>query len=163
MPYDSGLAIVRDAESLRNAMSLQAAYLPERAGRAPFDYTPESSRRARGLEIWAAIASLERNGVEDLVERSCRHARRFAEGLRGAGFEVLNDAVLNQVLVSFGEDRTTSEVIRGVQRDGTCWCGGTRWRGRNGMRISVSSWATTADDVERSLVAIFKVARGVKR
>lgn len=163
VPYDSGLAIVRDAEALRSAMSLQADYLPERAGRAPFDYTPESSRRARGLEIWAAIASLGRIGVEELVERSCCHARRFAEGFRDAGYEVLNEVVLNQVLVSFGEDRTTSEVIRGVQREGTCWCGGTRWGARTAMRISVSSWATTGDDVERSLAAILKVAGGVTR
>ena len=163
VPYDSGLAIVRDAEALRGALSLQADYLPGRTRRAPFDYTPESSRRARGLEIWAAIASLGRNGVEELVERSCRHARRFAEGFRNAGYQVLNDVVLNQVLVSFGEDRTTSEVIRGVQRDGTCWCGGTRWGGQDAMRISVSSWATTADDVERSLAAILKVARSITR
>ena len=163
VPYDNGLAIVRDPEALRGAMSLQADYLPERAGRDPFDYTPESSRRARGLEIWAAIASLGRDGVEALVVRSCRHARRFAEGLRAAGYQLLNDVALNQVLVSFGDDRTTSEVIRGVQRDGTCWCGGTRWRGRTAMRISVSSWATTGDDVERSLAAILEVASGVKR
>ena len=163
VPYDNGLAIVRDPEALRGAMSLQADYLPERAGRDPFDYTPESSRRARGLEIWAAIASLGRDGVQALVERSCRHARRFAEGLRAAGYQLLNDVVLNQVLVSFGDDRTTSEVIRGVQRDGTCWCGGTRWGGRTAMRISVSSWATTGDDVERSLAAILEVASGVKR
>ena len=163
VPYDNGLAIVRDPEALRGAMSLQADYLPERAGRDPFDYTPESSRRARGLEIWAAIASLGRDGVEALVVRSCRHARRFAEGLRAAGYQLLNDVVLNQVLVSFGDDRTTSAVIRGVQRDGTCWCGGTRRGGRTAMRISVSSWATTGDDVERSLAAILEVASGVRR
>lgn len=163
VPYDSGLAIVRDADALRCAMSLQAAYLPQRAGREPFDYTPESSRRARGLEIWAAIASLGRDGVAELVERCCRHAQSFAEGLSGAGCQVLNDVVLNQVLVSFGDDRTTSEVIRRVQRDGTCWCGGTLWGGRTAMRISVSSWATTSDDVERSLEAILSVVRGVKR
>lgn len=163
VPYDSGLAIVRNADALRRAMSLQAAYLPERAGREPFDYTPESSRRARGIEIWAAIASLGGDGVAELVQRCCRHAQRFAEGLRGAGCEVLNDVVLNQVLVSFGDDRTTSEVIRRVQRDGTCWCGGTLWGGRTAMRISVSSWATTSDDVERSLAAILNVVRDVAR
>ena len=161
VPYDSGLAIVRDADTLRCAMSLQAAYLPECAGREPFDYTPESSRRARGIEIWAAIASLGRDGVAELVDRCCRHAQRFAEGLRGAGCEVLNDVVLNQVLVSFGDDRTTSEVIRRVQRDGTCWCGGTLWSGRTAMRISVSSWATTSDDVERSLAAVLGIVRDV--
>ena len=163
VPYDSGLAIVRDADALRCAMSLQAAYLPDRVGREPFDYTPESSRRARGLEIWAAIASLGRDGVAELVERCCRHAQSFADGLRGAGYRVLNDVVLNQVLVSFGDDRTTSEVIRRVQRDGTCWCGGTRWDGRTAMRISVSSWATTSDDVKRSIEAIIGVVRDGKR
>lgn len=163
VPYDGGLAIVRDADALRCAMSLQAAYLPEGVGREPFDYTPESSRRARGLEIWAAIASLGRDGVAELVERCCRHAQSFAEGLRGAGCQVLNDVVLNQVLVSFGDDQATSEVIRRVQRDGTCWCGGTHWGGRTAMRISVSSWATTSDDIERSLEAILSVVRGVNR
>ena len=163
VPYDSGLAIVRDAEALRCAMSLQADYLPARAGREPFDFTPEASRRARGLEIWAAIASLGRDGVEALVERNCGYAQHFAEGLRRGGYEILNDVVLNQVLVSFGDDRTTSEVIQGVQRDGTCWCGATCWRGRTAMRISVSSWATTGDDVERSLAAILSVAGGVRR
>ena len=163
VPYDSGLAIVRDAHALRGAMSLQAAYLPERAGREPFDFTPEASRRARGMEIWAAIASLGRNGVKELVERNCRHAQLLAEGLRGAGCQIINDVVLNQVLVSFGDDRTTSEVIQGVQREGTCWCGATRWCGRTAMRISVSSWATTSDDVKRSLAAILSVVRGVTR
>ena len=163
VPYDSGLAIVRDANALRGAMSLQAAYLPERAGREPFDFTPEASRRARGMEIWAAIASLGRNGVKELVERNCRHAQLLAEGLRGAGCQIINDVVLNQVLVSFGDDRTTSEVILGVQREGTCWCGTTRWCDRTAMRISVSSWATTSDDIKRSLAAIFSVVRGVTR
>ena len=157
----AALAIVRDAEVLRSAMSLQADYLPDHEGREPFDFTPESSRRARGLEIWAAIRSLGRDGVEALVERNCLYAKRFAEGLHEAGYEILNDVALNQVLVAFGDDRTTSEVIQGLQRDGTCWCGITRWRGRTAMRISVSSWATTASDVERSLAAILRVARGV--
>lgn len=163
VPYDSGLAIVRDSDALRCAMSLQAAYLPESEGRQPFDFTPEASRRARGLEIWAAIASLGSDGVEELVERSCRHAQRFAEALSGAGHEILNRVVLNQVLVSFGDDPATSEVIRGVQRDGTCWCGGTCWNGRTAMRISVSSWATTDKDVERSVAAILSVSRDVTR
>ena len=162
VPYDSGLAIVRDADVLRGAMSVQAAYLPDRAGREPFEFTPETSRRMRGLEVWAAIASLGRDGIEALVERNCRQARRFAAGLRDAGCEILNDVVLNQVLVSFGDDGATMEVIRGVQRDGTCWCGGTHWRGRAAMRISVSSWATTDEDVERSLAAILRVAGGVR-
>ena len=162
VPYDSGLAIARDAGVLRGAMSVQADYLPDRAGRDPFEFTPETSRRMRGIEIWAAIASLGRDGVEELVERNCRQARRFAAGLRGAGCEILNDVVLNQVLVAFGDDRTTMGVISGVQRDGTCWCGGTSWNGRAAMRISVSSWATTDDDVERSLAAIVRVADDVR-
>jgi len=117
------------------------------------------SRRARGVEIWAALRSLGRAGLADLVESSCRHAARFAEGLRAAGYEILNDVTLNQVLVSFGDDETSRRVIREIQADGTCWCGGTVWQGRAAMRISVSSWATTEDDVERSLDAIIRIAR----
>ena len=162
VPYDSGLAIVRDAGMLRGAMSVQADYLPDRASRDPFEFTPETSRRMRGLEVWAAVASLGRDGLEELVERNCRQARRFAAGLRDAGCEIFNDVVLNQVLVAFGDDRATTEVIRGVQREGTCWCGGTQWNGRAAMRISVSSWATTDDDVERSLAAILRVADAVR-
>ena len=162
VPYDSGLAIVRDAGSLRGAMSVQADYLPDRTNREPFEFTPETSRRMRGIEVWAAIASLGRDGIAELVAHNCRQARRFAAGLRDAGCEVLNDVVLNQVLVAFGDDRTTTEVIRGVQRDGTCWCGGTSWAGRAAMRISVSSWATTNDDVEQSLAAIVRVAGDVR-
>ena len=162
VPYDSGLAIVRDAAALGGAMSIRADYLPDRTNRDPFELTPETSRRMRGLEIWAAIASLGRDGIAELVEHNCRQARRFAAGLRDAGHEVLNDVVLNQVLVAFGDDRTTTEVVRGVQDDGTCWCGGTVWSGRPAMRISVSSWATTDDDVERSLAAILRVADEVR-
>ena len=163
VPYDSGLAIVRDAAALHGAMSIQADYLPDRTSRDPFEFTPETSRRMRGVEIWAAIASLGRDGVEALVERNCRQARRFAAGLRAAGCEVLNDVVLNQVLVAFGDDRVTREVIRGVQREGTCWCGGTVWAGRAAMRISVSSWATTDEDVERSIEAILRIVDEVRR
>ena len=162
VPYDSGLAIVRDAGALGGAMSIQADYLPDRTSRDPFEFSPETSRRMRGLEIWAAIASLGRDGIEELVEHNCRQARRFAAGLRDAGHEILNDVILNQVLVAFGDDRTTTEVIRGVQADGTCWCGGTMWAGRAAMRISVSSWATSDDDVERSLAAILRVADEVR-
>ena len=110
------------------------------------------------MELWAALKSLGRSGLANLVEQTCAHARRFASGLREAGFEVLNDVVVNQVLVSFGSDAVTREVIRCVQEDGTCWCGGTVWRGRAAMRISVSSWATTENDVERSLAAIIRIA-----
>jgi glutamate/tyrosine decarboxylase-like PLP-dependent enzyme len=159
VPYDSGIAFVRDAAALRSAMAITAEYQPtESPHRNPSDYTPELSRRARGVEVWAALRSLGRAGVAELVERDCRHARRFAEGLSAAGFEVLNEVVLNQVLVAFGDAETTGRVISEIQRDGTCWCGGTVWQGRTAMRISVSSWATTDADVERSLEAMIRAA-----
>ena len=159
VPYDSGVAIVRDPEALAGAMSISAAYLPQTAGREPLRYTPDSSRRARGVEVWTALRSLGRSGLADLVERTCRHAARFAEGLAAAGHEVLNDVLLNQVVVAFGDDETTARVVAAVQSDGTCWCGPTVWRGRAAMRISVSSWATTAEDVELSLAAILRAAK----
>ena len=158
-PYDSGLAFVRDPDALRSAMVATAAYLLTSDQRDPMHYTPESSRRARGVEIWAALRTLGRSGVADLIERCCRHATHFAEGLRDAGYSVLNEVVLNQVLVSFGDDETTRRVIAAIQQDGTCWCGGTVWQGHAAMRISVSSWATTDADVERSLAAMIRLAR----
>jgi glutamate/tyrosine decarboxylase-like PLP-dependent enzyme len=166
VPYDSGLAFVRDAAALRAAMAATAttaAYLPAAgAGRDPWDFTPEMSRRARGVEVWAALRSLGRSGLADLIEGDCRHAARFAEGLAAAGYEILNDVVLNQVMVSFGDAEATNRVIEELQADGTCWCGGTVRRGRTAMRISVSSWATTSDDVERSLEAMLRVAAAVR-
>jgi glutamate/tyrosine decarboxylase-like PLP-dependent enzyme len=117
------------------------------------------SRRGRGVDVWAALKSLGRAGVEDLVDGCCRHARRFAAGFSDAGFEILNDVVLNQVLVSFGDEAMTRRIIAAIQRDGTCWCGATVWQGRTAMRISVSSWATTDDDVEKSLRAMIAIAR----
>src|SRR5262245_50952402 len=157
-PYDSGIVFVREAGHLRAAMTVGAAYLIAGDEREPCQYTPEMSRRARGVEIWAALRSLGRTGLADLIEKSCRHAARFAEGLRDAGYEILNDVTLNQALVSFGADETTRRVIEAIQADGTCWLGGTVWQGRAAMRISVSSWATTEDDVERSLDAIIRIA-----
>ncbi len=159
VPYDSGLVFVRDAAHLHASMTVNAAYLVQDQAREPYHYTPDFSRRARGVEIWAALSALGRAGLADLVERNCRQAARFAEGLRTAGYPVLNDPVLNQVLVSFGDADTTRRVIAGIQAEGTCWCGGTVWQGHTAMRISVSSWATTDDDVERSLEAILRVAR----
>jgi glutamate/tyrosine decarboxylase-like PLP-dependent enzyme len=157
VPYDSGLAIVRDADALQAAMAITAEYLPtESPHRNPSDFTPELSRRARGVEVWAALAALGRSGVADLVDRCCRHARRFAEGLRGADFEVLNDVVLNQVLVAFGDAERTRRAIAALQAEGTCWVGVTTWQGRTAMRISVSSWATTDADVERTLAAMVR-------
>jgi glutamate/tyrosine decarboxylase-like PLP-dependent enzyme len=155
VPYDSGLAFVRDPESLRAAMAITADYLPTLSEfRNPSDFTPELSRRARGVDIWAALRSLGRQGVAGLIERNCRQARRFADSLQARGFEVLNEVVLNQVLVSFGDSETTRKVIAALQAEGTCWCGGTVWQGRTAMRISVSSWATTDADVECSLEAM---------
>ncbi len=158
-PYDSGLVFVRDPETLRAAMAVTAAYLPTGAQRDPSSYTPELSRRARGVEVWAALRTLGRSGVADLIERTCRHATRFAEQLGAAGYSILNDVVLNQVLVSFGDAETTQRVIAAIQTDGTCWCGVTRWQGHTAMRISVCSWATTDDDVDRSVAAMVRVAR----
>lgn len=157
--YDCGLAFVRRPEDLRSAMTVAAAYLPPSDVREPSHFTPELSRRARGVELWATLKSLGRAGVADLVDRTCGHARRFAEALRAAGYDVLNDVVINQVLVSFGSADATRAVIRQVQQDGVCWCGGTQWQGRAAMRISVSSWATTAEDVELSLEAMCRAAR----
>ena len=158
VPYDSGLAFVRDAAALKSAMSLTAAYLPQGGHREPSQYTPELSRRARGVEVWAALKSLGRSGLADLIERNCRLARRFAEALQQGGCEILNEVVLNQILVSFGDADRTRLVIERVQRDGTCWCGPTEWQGRTAMRISVSSWATRDQDVERSVAAILRAA-----
>jgi glutamate/tyrosine decarboxylase-like PLP-dependent enzyme len=168
VPYDSGLAIVRDPEHLKAAMSgtsgsTQAAYLIQGEAREPWHYAPEASRRARGMEIWAALRSLGRRGLAEMIERNCRQAGRFAEGLRAAGFAILNDVVLNQVLVSFGDAETTLRVIREIQADGTCWCGSTEWQGKRAMRISVSSWATTDEDVERSIEAILRIAQAILR
>jgi glutamate/tyrosine decarboxylase-like PLP-dependent enzyme len=160
VPYDSGLAFVRAPEALRAAMSVSADYLPPAGGqRNPSDYTPEMSRRGRGVEVWAALMSLGRSGLVDLIERNCRLARRFATELSAAGFEIVNDVVLNQVLVSFGDADVTDRIVAAVQADGTCWCGGTVWHGRPAVRISVSSWATTDDDVTRSVDAITEAAQ----
>ena len=156
--YDSGLVLVRNGEALRASMGITAAYLEPGLRREPIYHNPESSRRARGVELWAAMKSLGRSGLRELIERTCAHAQRFAAALRAAGFDVLNEVVINQVLVSFGPPEVTREVIRRVQEDGTCWCGGTVWQGKTAMRISVSSWATTEADVERSLEAIIRIA-----
>lgn len=159
VPYDCGISFVRDQEALRRTMSVSAAYLPPSDERDPSHYTPELSRRSRGIEVWAALRSMGRSGVAELVDRCCAHARRFARGLESAGYEVLNDVVLNQVVVSFGDADMTNRVITEVQKEGTCWVGGTLWHGRTAMRISVCNWATTSDDVEQSLSAMIRVAR----
>jgi len=158
VPYDSGIALCRHQEPMRASMTAMAPYLVEGISREPAQYVPEFSRRARGVDLWAALASLGRSGLADLIERCCRHATRFAEGFRRAGYEVPNEVVLNQVLVRFGDDQRTRDVVTRVQQDGTCWLGGTVWKGKSAMRISCSSWATTDDDVDRSLAAILRIA-----
>lgn len=163
VPYDSGMVVVREPEHLRRALSAgSASYLTQSTGREPWHYTPESSRRARGIELWAAIRSLGRSGLREMIEKNCRQARLFADLLRAAGLNVLNDVVLNQVLVSFGNIEETQSVISEIQADGTCWCGGTQWQGRAAMRISVSCWATTDHDVERSAETMIRIARSVR-
>jgi glutamate/tyrosine decarboxylase-like PLP-dependent enzyme len=158
-PYDCGMAIVRDGEALRKTMAINAEYLPSDVTN-PSDFTPEVSRRPRGVDAWASLRALGRSGLADLVERHCRLAKRFADGFVAAGFPVLNDVVLNQVLVSFGDAERTRGVVAAVQDDGTCWCGMTVWQGTTAMRVSVISWATTEDDVDRSLAAILRIAGG---
>jgi glutamate/tyrosine decarboxylase-like PLP-dependent enzyme len=170
VPYDSGLAIVKDAYAHRAAMSASAAYLMHAAGRERdnFDWVPEFSRRARGIPIYATLRSLGRRGIGQLVSRSCGLARLMAERLRAApGVEVLNDVVLNQVLVRFhppaagDSDAFTQAVVARVQRDGTCWLGSTIWHGMAAMRISVSNWSTTEADADVSVEAMLRCAREV--
>jgi glutamate/tyrosine decarboxylase-like PLP-dependent enzyme len=166
VPYDSGLVFVAHPQAHLAAFAKVASYLtPGQGGeRDPDGFVPEGSRRARGFPVWAALRSLGRSGVAELVERCCGHARRFADALAAAdGVEVLNEVVLNQVLVRFADpggdhDGRTREVIRRVQADGTLWLGGTIWQGMAAMRISVSNWSTTTDDVDRSVAAILAAA-----
>jgi glutamate/tyrosine decarboxylase-like PLP-dependent enzyme len=158
VPYDSGIVLTRDGEALRGAMAATAAYTPGAGHREPCHYTPEFSRRARAIEVWAALRQLGRDGVADLIERTCRHAARLAERLRAAGYSILNEVVINQVLVSFGTPERTQQVIAAIQREGTCWCGGTVWQGQTAMRISVSGWATSDEDIERSAESIIRLA-----
>ncbi|HXW79788.1 MAG TPA: pyridoxal-dependent decarboxylase, partial [Acidimicrobiales bacterium] len=161
--YDCGIALVRDGAALRAAMRADAAYFPGGESREPMFLTPQTSQRARGAEVWAVLASLGRDGLSDLVGRNVALARRFADGLSRGGAEVLNDVRLNQVVVSFGDASTTDAVVAGAQRDGTCWCGPTTWQGRRAMRVSVSNWATTEADVDRSVAAILDAAGTASR
>jgi glutamate/tyrosine decarboxylase-like PLP-dependent enzyme len=143
-------------------MATSAAYLAEGipGGREPSHFTPELGRRARAVEIWAALLSLGKSGVADLVERSCQHATCFAEGLRARGYAILNDVVLNQVLVDFGSAELTRATVARIQAEGVCWCGRTVWQGRTAMRISTSSWATSEADVDLCLAALHRAASG---
>jgi glutamate/tyrosine decarboxylase-like PLP-dependent enzyme len=173
VPYDSGIAIVRDAAAHHHAMTLGAAYYVETGGgeRDPYNWVAESSRRARGFAIYAALRELGRDGLAEMIDGCCRIARRMADGLRDApGVTILNDVVLNEVLVRFAPDGTTDEtaidartraVIAAVQADGTCWLGGTTWQGKAAMRISVSNWSTTDADADASVAAIRRCAEAV--
>lgn len=161
VPYDCGIVIVRHPEDHRASMTTTAAYLVQTSGieRDAVDWVPEFSRRARGVTVYAALRSLGRSGVADLIERNCAHARLMADLLRrDPRVVILNDVTLNQVLVRFGnDDELTRRVIAGVQQDGTCWLGGTTWHEMAAMRISFSNWATSEEDVRRSAEAILSV------
>ena len=161
VPYDSGIAIVREPMALAQAMSITGSYLLASGHRDAMTLTPDSSRRARAIEIWTALKALGRSGIAELISRNCRQARKIAERLRRGGIEVLNEVVLNQVVVAFGSDERTRRAITLIQDSGTCWCGGTIWKNRAAMRISVSSWATTDDDIERSVAAILAAHRAL--
>jgi glutamate/tyrosine decarboxylase-like PLP-dependent enzyme len=160
VPYDSGVVFVRDVEAHRAAMSYGGHAQVEHVegGRDSYDWVPESSRRARGFVVLAALRALGRAGLVDLIERCCAHARRVAERLSAAAdVEILADVVLNQVLVRFGDsDALTADVISRVQQDGTCWLGGRVWHGRGCMRVSITSWNTTTADIDRSVDAILR-------
>jgi glutamate/tyrosine decarboxylase-like PLP-dependent enzyme len=162
VPYDSGLVIVRDPEALRAAMGVHGPYLVHDELGEPFDRVPELSRRGRAFPVWAVLRSLGRSGVADLVERLCRHAAAFAAGLDEiADVTVLNDVVFTQVCATFGTDERTEEVVRRLLADGTCWMTGSTWQGRSVLRISVSNWSTTDNDVERSLAAVRHAVTGL--
>lgn len=161
VPYDNGLVICREGNHLRKAMSMQGDYLDQTGQRIPYQFTPELSRRARAIDVWAALRTLGKRGVDDLITRSCVYAEYLSVKLRDAGFEVLNEVEINQVLVSFGTDDETNAVIRGVQTEGTCWCSGTTWKGRAAMRISLSSSKTTERDIKNSLEAILNIAKQI--
>ena len=174
VPYDSGIVICRDPEAHQMAVTLGAAYyvIAEGGQRDSMNFVPESSRRARGFPVYAALRSLGRSGLSDMIDGCCAIARRMADGLRGTdGVTILNDVVLNQVLVRFSPpsggndagatDEFTRRVIAAVQADGTCWLGGTTWHGMAAMRISVSNWSTTEADADMSVEAILRCAREV--
>lgn len=160
--YDNGIVLCKHRDAIESAMTVRAPYLMESETREPNHYTPESSRRARGIEIWAALKSLGREGLSDMISRDCRLAEYFANGLRQLGFEVLNEVVINQVLVTFGDEDITRMTIDALQKEGTLWAGASIWQEQVGMRISVSSWKTNQADIDRCLEAINDVAIAVK-
>ena len=157
VPYDCGIAFARHREAIFAAMSASAAaYIPTDTTRQPLQFVPEMSRQARGIPVWAALKSLGKKGLEELIDRNCAQAQQFAKGLSDAGLTILNEVVLNQVLVHFGDAERTQQVIKKIQEEGICWCGGTVWQGKPAMRISVSGWNTTEEDVQRSLKSMIR-------
>ena len=160
VPYDNGIIIVRDSAAHRASMTVSAEYLEQTAGaeRDPLDWVPEFSRRGRGVTVYAALRTLGRAGVESLVDRLCARARQMGDLLRKEkGVRILNDIVLNQVLVRFGDDdEKTRRAVARAQQEGTCWMAGTTWHGVAAMRISVSNWATSEEDIARSADAILR-------
>lgn len=153
-PYDCGLAIVRDANALHDAMVTQAPYLKPGALLAPKDMAPEFSRSARGVEIWAALRSLGRQGLSDLIDRTCDLAQLLSTGLEAAGYEILNDVVMNQVVARIGTPEQHTQIAQLCQDSGECWFGVTNWQGRSAIRLAVSSWKTTKEDIAQTLAAI---------
>lgn len=156
VPYDSGIVFVRDPQALTGAMGLAASYLAAGDDIEPLQRGPEASRRARGIDAWAALLSLGREGVSAMIERCCRHARRFATVLADHNVEILNEVSLNQVLAALPSEEATLAWLAAIQAEGVCWLGTTVWHGRRALRISVSSWATTDEDVERSLASMLR-------
>ncbi|MGE3492734.1 MAG: aspartate aminotransferase family protein [Vicinamibacterales bacterium] len=166
VPYDSGLAIVAATAPLRAAMGMKASYLQrgDDEQRIGMDWVPESSRRARVVPLYALFRALGREGIASLVRRNCALARRMAERLAAApGVTILNEVVLNQVLVQFKDDETTTEVIARIQAEGTCWAGGAFWQGKQAMRVAVSNWSTTEADIDRSADAMLACFRAAAR
>ncbi len=160
VPYDCGIVFVRDKEAMFSSMAATpAAYIPTNTLREPFQYVPEMSRQARAIPVWAALKSLGTLGLSAMIEKNCIQAKQFADALTANGFTILNDVVLNQVLVHFGDVEKTNTIIKNIQEEGVCWCGATVWQGKPAMRISVSSWATTDEDVELSIQSIVKHAK----
>jgi len=161
-PYDCGIVLVRRPEDLRRSFAAVAGYLPPDTAFEAMHHTPQASQRARQVEVWAVLRTLGRQGVADLIGRTCGHAQTMAACLRGAGLEVLNDVVLNQVLVRAATDELTLALVAAVQQGGICWCGPAIWQQRPAMRISVSGWATSDDDIQdsaRAIIAAYRHAR----
>ncbi len=152
-PYDCGIVLCRDRQALLSAMQISGAYIPSTGERDGMNYTPEMSRRARAVDLWAALKSLGREGLEELVDRLCGLALRFSQGLEVEGFEILNEVVFNQVLVRCETPDLTRKTLENIQQSGDCWCGGTTWMGEPAIRISVCSWASTENDIDRSIGA----------